>query len=441
VIVGRLLQPSAARSAAQAAVLVTLALLAACGKKGPPLAPLRVAPVRVEDLSVLRSGDKVRARFTVPAANDDKSTPADVVSVELLALSGEPQDAVGQPLSGGEFVRLADVAGRLEVKPVLPDAPPQAESVTKLDPRPGPGEIGTISETLTPAARTKFVHPRRRQAPTKPQEEPSEVRPLTGPPTELPFSRVYVVTSLSRKGVRSGVSNRVAVPLDELPVSPPPLLAIDYSDQFMTVSWQFPGDAVLPIQRAATPTEIAARPLFGTRVTTTYNVYPATRQDGVVTEGATPINVPPVAFNAHSFALPGFGGERCFVVRAGLQYGAARIEGPSSPVMCVSPVDKFPPAAPKGLVAVGSEGGVSLIWDSNTEADLGGYVVMRGELTAAGAAAVTLAPLMTEPVKETTWRDTTARPGVRYVYAVVAVDTSSPRNTSAESNRVEEGVR
>jgi fibronectin type 3 domain-containing protein len=48
---------------------------------------------------------------------------------------------------------------------------------------------------------------------------------------------------------------------------------------------------------------------------------------------------------------------------------------------------------------------------------------------------------MTEPIKETTYRDTTVKPGVRYVYAVVAVDTASPQNVSAQSNRVEETAR
>lgn len=440
-IVGRRLPPSAVRRAAQAAVLVTLALLAACGKKGPPLAPLRVAPARIENLSVVRSGDTVRASFTIPAANDDKSTPADVAAVELLALSGQPQDALGQPLSGGEFVRFADVVGRLEVRPTLPDAPPQAEAVTKLDPRPGPGETGTIGETLTPAARTPFVHPRRRQPPTRPQEEPSEVRPLTGPPTELPFSRVYVVTSLSRKGVRSNLSNRVAVPIDDAPVSPPSVMKAGYNETLAFATWETPADAALPIQRAPLPTELAAKPLAGGRVPTTYNVYEVVMKDGVPSGSPRPIIAAPVGGNLAAVPIGPFGVERCFVVHAGLQYGNARIEGPASAVSCVKLVDVFPPAAPKGLVAVGSEGGVSLIWDSNTEADLAGYLVLRGEVTAGDAAAVTLAPLTTEPVKETTWRDTTARQGVRYVYAVVAVDTASPRNTSAESNRVEEGVR
>ena len=45
------------------------------------------------------------------------------------------------------------------------------------------------------------------------------------------------------------------------------------------------------------------------------------------------------------------------------------------------------------------------------------------------------------PIKETTFRDTTVSAGVRYVYVVVAVDTATPQNVSAQSNRVEETAR
>jgi hypothetical protein len=427
------------RRAAHAAVLVALALLAACGKKGPPLAPLRVSPARIEDLSMERTGDTVRARFTVPAVNDDKSTPADIVAVELHAISGEPQDPLGQPLGGAEFVRLADAAGRVEIKPILTDAPPQAEALAKLDPRPAQGEPGVITEKLTAAARTPFVHPRKREA-TKADEPPTEVRPLLGPPPELPFSRVYVVTGVSRKGVRSGVSNRVAVPLDDTRLTPPQTVGVGYTATQLVVSWVFPPDAAIPIQRGPAATEIPARALVSQRVPTTYNVFTVTRKDGAAVEATQPINPSPVGADGFALPLTAFGEERCFVVRAGLQYGKARVDGTSSAVACATPIDKFPPGAPKGLVAVGSEGGVSLIWDANTEGDLAGYLVLRGEVGPGGAAA-TLAPLMETPLKETTFRDTTARPGVRYVYAVVAVDTASPRNVSEESNRVEEGAR
>ena len=53
----------------------------------------------------------------------------------------------------------------------------------------------------------------------------------------------------------------------------------------------------------------------------------------------------------------------------------------------------------------------------------------------------TLAALTPSPVRETTFRDTTVRPGVRYVYAVVAVDTADPQNVSPQSNRAEETAR
>ena len=62
--------------------------------------------------------------------------------------------------------------------------------------------------------------------------------------------------------------------------------------------------------------------------------------------------------------------------------------------------------------------------------------MLRGE-----AGSGTLTAVTTAPVKETTYRDTDVRPGVRYVYAVVAVDTATPQNVSVESNRVEETAR
>ena len=105
------------------------------------------------------------------------------------------------------------------------------------------------------------------------------------------------------------------------------------------------------------------------------------------------------------------------------------LESDPSPPVCVTPRDIFPPAAPKGLAVVAMDGGVmNLIWDANTEADLGGYLVLRGE-----APGDTLQPLTPQPIHETSFRDTTARPGVRYVYAIVAVDRATPPNRSQPS--------
>jgi hypothetical protein len=79
---------------------------------------------------------------------------------------------------------------------------------------------------------------------------------------------------------------------------------------------------------------------------------------------------------------------------------------------------------------------VNLIWEPNGEADLAGYLVLRGS-----APDGTLQRLTPSPIAEATYRDQTATPGVRYVYAVVAVDRGSPPNVSELSNRVEESSR
>jgi fibronectin type 3 domain-containing protein len=61
---------------------------------------------------------------------------------------------------------------------------------------------------------------------------------------------------------------------------------------------------------------------------------------------------------------------------------------------------------------------------------------LRGELPGE-----TLTPLTPMPIQETSYRDTTAKPDVTYVYAVTAVDNAPAPNTSALSNKVTEVAR
>jgi hypothetical protein len=132
-----------------------------------------------------------------------------------------------------------------------------------------------------------------------------------------------------------------------------------------------------------------------------------------------------------------FGIERCFVVRAARGAGATMLESAPSPEICVTPRDVFAPAPPAGLAAVPAAGSISLIWSPNTEADLAGYLVLRGE-----AGAATLAPVTAVPVREARFLDDNVASGVRYQYAVVAVDGRVPvPNRSTPSARVEATAR
>ncbi len=171
----------------------------------------------------------------------------------------------------------------------------------------------------------------------------------------------------------------------------------------------------------------------------TYNVYeppPADASSPAGVVAPAPLNGAPLNATVYEDARLQFGVERCYVVRTVEEGGGVTVESLASPAACITPTDVFPPAAPRNLAAVGSEGAVNLIWEPNTEGDLAGYLVLRAVADGSALTAITPAP-----VKETTYRDTGVVAGTRYVYAVVAVDTATPQNVSVESNRVEETAR
>jgi hypothetical protein len=199
-------------------------------------------------------------------------------------------------------------------------------------------------------------------------------------------------------------------------------------------------DAPWPAAAPASKPQPPPTPRFG------YNVYDASAIDASTVETeASPASpkaaAPVLPLNAALLTAPvfsdprvEFGTERCYVVRRVEMVGAVAIESAPSPPACVTPLDKFPPAAPKAVTSVASGTAVSLIWDANTETDLGGYLVLRGE-----APGDKLAPLTPAPVSDASYVDTSVRRNRTYVYEVVAVDKTG--NQSAPSNRVEEPIR
>ena len=220
--------------------------------------------------------------------------------------------------------------------------------------------------------------------------------------------RVYVIRGVARNGRPGQPSARIQVPLVD-PPPPPADVSSKFSAAALQLSWTPPA--------ASEQAKPAA-----------FNVYAAGSD--------TPLNPAPLTTPAFERAGVEFGKEECFVVRTVAQYEAAVVESAPSAPACVTPADVFPPADPKGLTAVATTGAINLIWEANTDADLGGYLVLRGEAPGDKLQAITASP-----IQETTYRDTTVTPGVRYVYAIVAVDRATPPNVSGQSPRVEETAR
>ena len=443
------------------AVIAVAAVTFACGRKGPPLAPLHLVPTAPANLSVARVGAEAQLRFDVPSTNQNGPGTVAIDRIEVFAATVAP--GALRPTTR-EFLttkyRIATIA--IKPPPVEGEAPPEESTP---DTRPGPGERTTFAETVTEKTMvpvfTKLA-PKTPAAAGAPGAGSAADTPMPGEPTPLPVvpelppslqpvpalpepadaisavpslpafgasglstlpgaateapsaplsgaaafpARIYTVRGVTKSGRPGAPSTRVELPLMDPPAEPP------------------------PPQATATETSIVlVWPAAATAGPIAYNIYKA---------GSTaPINGAPVAEGKYERAGVTFGTEECFSLRAVQKVGAITLESSSSAPVCLTPRDTFAPAAPKGLSIVAGTGTMNLGWDANTEPDLAGYLVLRGETPGD-----TLQPLTPAPITTTSYEDKTVKAGVRYVYAIVAVDKTSPPNRSAPSARIEETAR
>ncbi len=450
---------------------LTVLLAAACGKKGPPLAPLIPIPAAIDQIGATRLGSDVYVTLTVPSENIDAFAPADISRIEVLGNTGR----IPPPRRGWV------VFGTLHA--TVPVAPPPAPDTPQTD-APQQGTQITIVDTLTadelvqgkaantePGTRdvepgTRDVEPGTRNVePGTGNPEPGTGNPEPGAqPSQL--RRFYTAFPFNPRGRPGPPGANAELPLLPLP-EPPPSLRVDYDEKAVTVTWEPSGgllgfllERALPEEPLPLELEAFANELEGARSADVdtrapsedgpilYNVYRITPPDPFApppdeSSAAAWTHQPPAALNPAPLATFEFADavelnrERCYVVRAVRGATAGARVGNASPPTCITAVDTFAPRPPQGLATVASEGVINLIWEPNPEPDLGGYVVLRGE-----APGDTLLPLTPAPIAEARYRDAAVTPGMRYVYAVVAVDNRFPvPNLSAASESQEETAR
>ncbi len=171
-------------------------MVAACGKIGPPLPPLRPVPVAVADLTIERTPAGITLSFTVPAADTDGLTPPRIDAVELYALT---QPAAAPPPSVAELAVPSYRIARIDVR--------RAEDPVKTanDTRPVPGGRAAHIETAdAPSGASASV-------------------------------RYYAAAGIT--GGRRGAASRVlTLPLTPFQ-APPADLAASYTEQTLTLAW------------------------------------------------------------------------------------------------------------------------------------------------------------------------------------------------------------
>jgi hypothetical protein len=403
-------------------IATSVFVVSGCGKKGPPLPPFVRVPAPVTQLTARRIADDVVVNLALPVQNVDQSTPVSLGRVEIYAYTGRTAPPAPR------FPQVATLVGTIEIKPEAP-------------------ATTTLRDPLTP---DDLV-----EGPSSPSATNGSTRNTTAAPSQAagPLRRFYMAIAFSERGRAGPPSTVVEVPLSGLPDAPPEVRAT-YNADAVTLTWD-PSGGLLGFLLDSTSLPPASPLDDGPPATgsgglppgpTRYNVYREIQSASETSEAnektppasaSTLVTVTPVDGFSFTDPLQSDGRRRCYTVSAVRGRTDGAVEGHSSKAACVSAVDVFPPKAPTGLSPIAVEGAISLVWEANSEDDLQGYLVLRGE-----EESETLTRITDEVVKETRYTDKTVQPGVRYVYVVVAVDRQAPEaNISAQSERVEVTAR
>jgi predicted phage tail protein len=360
--------------AALALLLVPLAL-AACGRKGSPVAPERRLPAAVADLSATVASEGVRLSWTLPRLRVDRSPVKELRRVEVYRRpeTGEAA-APSRPAIlafGGLFGPPSELPGFDRVANIVLAEPPAAPTV----------EIAGSQVRYTDAQGLTFGQ-----------------------------RYTYVVVAVDAQGRPSPPSNRVAVAVSAPPKAPVALSAAA-GDREVRLTWTPPD------------TLEDGSPAAGGLV---YNVFRATAPD---VRPARPINPEPIP--APSYIDLGLQNDATYYYTVRALLGPSGPASRSTDVVAATPEDRTPPAQPRGLVAVVAGATVRLAWEGVSDPDLAGYRVYRSITAGRGHQ-----PLTSELQTATTFADTTARPGQTYYYVVTAVDRGRRANESVPSPEV-----
>jgi hypothetical protein len=377
-----------------------------------------------------RHGAAVDIQFIVPATNTDGTRPANVERIDLYGLTATRAVDEADVITHG--TKIASLPVKAPRNPNQTIEPEEAEDLELSDRGLDQGVQAHVTEQLTPDMRRPIdgAALKKRDAARQPPPARSE-GPLLAPVIPL-ATRIYVGVSVTTRGKNGPAAHAIVAMIDAPPALDAPTVTND--EKAVTIAWT-------PLQLGATagsPTdgELPSTPIGISLPRIAYNVYEVS--DTSDTPDATPAvlaRLTPAPLKEPKLSDPRitWGDRRCYAVRALVTVEDASLEGDESAPTCVTLTDTFPPTAPQGLQAVPSEAAISLIWDANAESDVRGYIVLRGL-----ASEDKLEPVTKEPIQETSFQDR-APSGVRFAYAVQAVDNAG--NVSPMSARVEETAR
>jgi hypothetical protein len=353
-------------------MITFLMVVSGCAKKAPPVPWESIVPKRIVDLRATPREDRLLLEWSVPKENSDKSALVDLAGFQILRSEGV---LVGEECKGcGEKKTVVHEMKWDSKEEGKKDSKEKGEKVSKEKGR----EDSKEEEKRKRVAIFLEDHVARRVY-------------------------VYQVVSTNRRGYPSPPSNPVTVYWDDPPQAPG-MVKGERGDKRVELYWE-------PVEGA-----------------TGYNVYRRLEEKEFFTR---PLNREPLATTHFSDLNVENEKKYIYSVRAVRRVVKTDVEGKGSLGIPFTPTDLIAPLAPLGVVAIPLQNGIELNWRRNREPDLLGYNVYRRKLGEKEYKRLNESPLTQE-----TYLDADVVLQQEYEYVVTAVDTSTQKNESPQSEEV-----
>jgi predicted small lipoprotein YifL len=446
--------------------LVALAALAACGKRGDPLPPLRHIPQPVADLQLSQRGDRLEIRYVAPrittsgerlplleiellradaGADFDrlarssrrKAAPGEaLVESEPLPPEGTTVYVAARALAKGEASTRTSIVS-LTVQPrsdpptevrasLLPQGvrvrwtpPEHIPELIRPSPSPTPSPSPGLLPSPGPGASPESTPPGSSPSPgpgASPESTPPGLSPSPGPGASPASSP----PPSPRSGRGAGTPSPAAEPTPAPSPEPSPV-----PGSVGAAAEAGAGGAAAGVP--GTGPSPAASPSPSPSPTPEPGGFWVYRRES---EGpyAAPLSPQPLAESPYLDLAAALGIRYCYSVRTVLST-APIVESAPSEEACVAVRDIAPPPTPAGVAALVEEGVVEVSWSRPRSEDVAGYRLYRA---VRGESPELLADL---PPGTTAFRDATVAGGTVYVYTLSAVDAAgneSPPSAASE---------
>jgi hypothetical protein len=357
-----------------------LAVLAGCGKQGPPLPPLKAVPATTKDLVATQQGAQIVLTFSYPKTTASGLALPGISAVEVL-------NATRQAGADGKATDMDPKQFAATAKPLTKVAGADLNAATS-----GDRIVISLPVPATPAAPPAKPAPAATPAPA--------TTPAATPPLQAHY---FAVRTLGQNGDRSEISNVSSV----VPKAPP------RAPERLTVTAR--ADGVM-VEWAGVPGAAGG-----------YNVY---RRDAQERFHGQPVHVAGTEERSWLDSTARFGQSYIYTVTALAQRDPV-VESAVGSEHEVHYLDRFPPPVPSEVVALAEAGRIRLVWKSVDADDLAGYIVYRR--TGNGSfERVTAQPLATPE-----YIDTAVTAGQTYGYRVTAIDKTGNESDPGAEVRAE----